>query len=286
VDQHIKVLMYHRIVEESAHPTNHWTCVRLEEFRAHLLMLDRLGFTTITFHDYRLAQLGEVQLPLKPIILTFDDGYAEIHDLAFPAMRNLGMKGVVFVLANQKIRMNYWDEQNGIPHAPLMITEHIRRVQAGGFEIGSHSMNHAQLGTLGEEDAWNEISGSKAVIEALLDAPIETFSYPYGISTPHVRQMVIDAGYEHACGVYTGPPTLGADPFDIRRITVPRGISAIGFAARLLTPYDTYEWVKRKTSIYFQDRSRTHPTNGGDSLEEAQPSGSTLPRLRISSEAR
>jgi peptidoglycan/xylan/chitin deacetylase (PgdA/CDA1 family) len=249
VQQRIKVLMYHRIVPNGNGATDHWTCVRLEEFRSQLQILDRLGFTTITFHDYRLAQEGELELPLKPIILTFDDGYADIFDTALPAMQALGMKGVVFVLGNRKVQTNYWDQRNGIPHARLMTTEEIRRLRSSGFEIGSHSMNHPNLASICEDHAWREIADSRSVLETIFDCPVETFSYPYGLSTPRTRQMVADAGYSHACGVYTGPPSLDTSPYDIRRMTISRGLTALGFMTRLLTPYERLEWMKRKAEL-------------------------------------
>ena len=94
----VKVLMYHRVVEDKAISDAHWSCVYVEDFRRQLELLDRWGFTAITFEDYRLFQSGELNLPKKPVILTFDDGYLDTYTVVFPVLQEYGVKAVVFVL--------------------------------------------------------------------------------------------------------------------------------------------------------------------------------------------
>src|ERR1051325_2195833 len=100
----IKVFMYHRIVDDARLSDSQWTCLHIKDFRKHLELIDRWGFTTVTFNDYRLFLMGELNLPKKPIILTFDDGYLETYRLAYPALQEFGMKAVVFVIADQSIK--------------------------------------------------------------------------------------------------------------------------------------------------------------------------------------
>ncbi len=71
----VKVLLYHRIVDNERMSRDWWSCVHVKRFRRHLELLDRWGFTTVTLNDIRLSQEGELNLPAKPVIITFDDGY-------------------------------------------------------------------------------------------------------------------------------------------------------------------------------------------------------------------
>jgi peptidoglycan/xylan/chitin deacetylase (PgdA/CDA1 family) len=243
----IKVLMYHRVTDDPciAPLAMDW-CVRTSAFRKQLELLDRLGFTSITFNDYRLHLAGELNLPKKPVILSFDDGYEDTFEIAFPLMEEFGMKGVVFVLGDRTISHNMWDLPDGLAKIRLMSDKQILEMHTAGHEIGSHSMSHARLTQLPRSSAWDEISRSRMLLEMLLNAPIKTFAYPYGLVNQTLKNMVADAGYSLACSTYTGPGKFGVDPFELRRMTVTGSVNSIGFSFRMLTPYTRYEWLKRK----------------------------------------
>src|SRR5690349_15935066 len=130
----IKVFMYHRIVDDDHLARRYWTCLHLRDFKKHLELIDRCGFTTITFDDYRLYLNGELNLPRKPVILTFDDGYLDTYQLAFPALSEFGMKAVVFAVADRKIKGNIWDNHLGFPPAQLLAQQQIIELANEGFE--------------------------------------------------------------------------------------------------------------------------------------------------------
>lgn len=262
----IKVLMYHRIVNDKALSRAHWTCLHVDDFKKHLEILDHHGFTTITFEDYRLFQAGELNLPKKPIILTFDDGYVDTYELACPLLQQFGMTAVVFVIGDQTITSNVWDSSNGVPKAPLMRPEQILELHEMGFEIGAHSLRHRRLTELPLEEAWEEITHSRMLVEILLNAPVRTFSYPYGLVNSDVKKLVADAGYTHACSVFSGPPTFSGDDFEIRRITIPRNLGAVHFALRVTTAYRYFDWARWRTKTIFLNgnngKNGQHQTHG------------------------
>ena len=251
MDHHPKIFMYHRVVEHEPQVNDHWTCVHVDHFRRQLQVLDDLGFTTITLQDYSLFRMGQLNLPKKPVVLTFDDGYLDTYQVAFPQLLEFGMKGVVFALANPNLTSNTWDVSNHIPGAPLMEREHVLAMHDAGFEIGSHGMNHRNLASIPEHEACEEIVCSKAALERLLDAPVDSFAYPYGRLTGRIKQMVADAGYALACGVFTGPSVCGTDIYDIRRITVTGEMRTSSFRMRLLFPYERLQWIQRKAGETF-----------------------------------
>ena len=249
----IKVFMYHRIVEDERLSRSYWTCVHVQEFRKQLQLLDHWGYTPITFNDYKLFCDGELNLPRKPVIFTFDDGYLDTYELAFPLMKEFGMKGVVFVLGDRSIKTNEWDCSLGLAATPLMEGHHIVEMHAAGFEIGSHSMSHPKLPMLTKEKAWEEISRSRIVLEILLNSPVKTFSYPYGLLTNLTGKLVANAGFTFACSVYTGSPTFGVEPYQIRRLTIKNSTGPLSFGIMLRTPYQYFDWLRWKAGCAIAD---------------------------------
>ncbi len=249
----IKVLMYHRVVEgHTPLPDEREFCIEAKIFRNHLRILEKMGFTTITFEDYHLYQEGKLNLPKKPIILTFDDGYRDTYEIAYPLLKEFGMRAVVFVLGDPNVRMNDWDSGYEITPAPLMTPAQIFELHAAGFEIGSHSLTHPRLTQIPREQAWEEVMRSRMLLEILINAPVRTFSYPYGLVDDTARRLVREAGYLFGCGVYSGPASFGADLFDIRRISPSVDILPLGFWLQVITPYERLNWMKWKTRKLIQ----------------------------------
>jgi peptidoglycan/xylan/chitin deacetylase (PgdA/CDA1 family) len=161
------------------------------------------------------------------------------------------MKAVFFVLGDKNIKSNTWESGNGISMIPLMDPYQILEIHTAGFEIGSHSLTHLQLPKTSHTTAYNEISRSRMMLEILINAPVLSFAYPYGLLNNTVKQIVIDAGYSIGCAVYSGPASFGTDLFEIRRIPVPGTLSILGFSARVLTPYEYLCWIRWKAKQIF-----------------------------------
>jgi peptidoglycan/xylan/chitin deacetylase (PgdA/CDA1 family) len=240
----IRVLLYHRIVDDTELSKKNWLCVDVRRFRQQLEMLDRWGFTPITFNDYSLFCRGELDLPAKPVIITFDDGYLDTYTNAFPVLQEFGMRAVVFVVGDHLVKTNYWDREKGLSESPLMESEQIIEMHEAGFEIGSHSMSHQRLTELSPENAWEEISRSRMVLEILLNDRIRSFSYPYGSLNGTTKRMVNSAGFEYGCGVSSGPAPFGEDLYEIRRTTIFNTTGTLRFALCMLTPYQYYSWFR------------------------------------------
>ena len=243
--ERIKVLIYHRVSnDEQLCTVQPLMCVRSAAFRQQLELLERRGFTPITFRDYQLFLAGKLNLPRKPIILTFDDGYRDVYEYAYPLLKEFGMTAVVFAMGDQHVASNTWDAQLGLQEAPLLDAGQLLELHEAGFEIGSHALSHRALPSLTKEEAWDEISRSRMLLEILLNAPVQSFAYPYGLADDGIKKMVAEAGYTTGCGVYSGPGTFGVDQYDLRRILIPGSISAAGFGLRVLAPYQHYASLK------------------------------------------
>ncbi len=241
----IRVLMYHRILPRGETARGCELSLDTEMFRQQLALLDRWGYTTITFQDYHLILDGQLNSPRKPVILTFDDGYLDTFENAYPLLEEYGMRAVVSVVGDRTLKTNSWEEHNG---TALMNDQQILELHEAGFEIASHSMTHRILTSLSADKAWEEISRSRMLLEILLNAPVYTFAYPFGTHDHRIKMMVKDAGYKFACSVSSGPAIFGKDPFDIRRIKIRDRHGLPEFMYQMVGPYlrQRFLWWKVK----------------------------------------
>ena len=114
----VRILMYHRIVPDGMKTDGAVINMPLGLFRRQIRMLDRWGFTSITFEDFRLSLDEGLALPKRPVIITFDDGYAETYDLAFPVLKEFGRyaaAGFVSRCAPNEAWRRGWDSNPRTP---------------------------------------------------------------------------------------------------------------------------------------------------------------------------
>lgn len=238
----VKVLMYHRLMDAAeARVNNHWTAVEQNSFREHLKVLEAFNYTAITFNDLKLHFQNEIELPKKPVIITFDDAYKDFYDIGYPLLKEFGMRAVIFALGDRSITENAWDDPSEIDRVPLMSDKELVQLHNEGFEIGAHSCTHPKLTEISLDEAEREIIESKESLERLLGSEINSFCYPFGLENKAIQQIVKDAGFSFGCTVYSGPTSFGESLFNIHRITIKNNMGALGFALRVLTPLDAVE---------------------------------------------
>jgi peptidoglycan/xylan/chitin deacetylase (PgdA/CDA1 family) len=106
-------------------------------------------------------------------------------------------------------------------HRPL--AEADLRAIAGdpSIRIGAHTVSHSYLGALADDEQAREIGESKRTLEALIERPVEHFSYPHGDHEPETVAHVRAAGFRVACGSACAPVAGEVDTFDLPRVEVP-----------------------------------------------------------------
>lgn len=130
---------------------------------------------------------------------SWDDGHpldARLADL----LSRYGLQGTFYVPVSNR---------EGLP---VMPHEGLRRLDQA-FEIGSHTIDHCYLSTVGVVEARRQIGGGKSQIEQILGHGVTGFCYPGGHCTSEQRRMVIEAGFEYARTSVGFRRTLPADPF-------------------------------------------------------------------------
>ena len=210
------VLMYHRMGSPLTRSIVSGQYVLPAFFRWQMHTLLKQGYRPIALRE-QLAQVGGTA---RNFSVTFDDGYASTASVAVPILREMQIPVTIFVVAGCVGKTNVWDQLKGDCCEPMMTAETMRELDAAGVEIGSHTMSHAKLTELSDDDLRVEIFDSKKRLEDILGKPVLGFSYPYGAWDARVRDAALAAGYQYATATKIG--TLGAhtDPYAIPRINM------------------------------------------------------------------
>jgi peptidoglycan/xylan/chitin deacetylase (PgdA/CDA1 family) len=146
---------------------------------------------------------------------------------------SLGLPATVFLVAGAVDRSAAfpWDGED-VPNSHLPADWATVRARLGGrFDIGAHSATHPSLPTLGDEELEAEVVASRAVLHRATGMWPEFFAYPFGHWDTRVRDRVASAGYRAALTLDFGLNRTSADPWALRRVNVPAGISEDAFEA-------------------------------------------------------
>jgi peptidoglycan/xylan/chitin deacetylase (PgdA/CDA1 family) len=193
---HPPVLLYHSVEELGAGALEGRRL--FERQVAHLV---RGGYRTLSPADFVRA-IDEGVWPDKSILLTFDDGYRDFHDHAYPVLRDAGLEATVFLVCDVlEGRTQVWRGPQPPWMPPLMGWSEVLELREAGVHFGSHGLSHALLGELGAEELAEEAEESKALLERRLETDVVLFSYPYGDCTARASAAVEAAGYAAALGV-------------------------------------------------------------------------------------
>jgi len=214
----LPILMYHRVGPRPRNARRPRMYVSPEQFGAQLAALKSWGYETIAFGDWLAYLAGAGALPRRPIIVTFDDGYASLFDVAFPLLRSNGYRATVFLVSDLIGKTNAWDSDE--PQEPLLDAPQIAQMQAAGIAFESHTRTHAPLTTIPIEQARDEMMLSKHALERLLGTRVRVLCYPYGKENAGIRALARDAGYEAAVIARRRMNTTRTDPFRLVRIGV------------------------------------------------------------------
>lgn len=186
-------------------------------FRHQIEALKEWGYVGVSLKQLLDGWCGG-HLPARPVVLTFDDAFANFADHAAPLLRQVGFRATLFAVAGYCGERNDWPTQPAtIPRMPLLSLADLRDLIDSGFEIGAHTMTHPVLTALSPERAEWEIAAARATLEDGLGHEVATFAYPYGRASRANRASAADH-YRAACGVRLGVAHRGRDRYCLPRI--------------------------------------------------------------------
>ncbi len=249
----IPILMYHSISSSSNRRFRPFA-VTPEAFAAQMAYLHQQGYTTMTVTQAMQARsLGSAHWPLRPVILTFDDGFADFWSAALPVLQQYALNATLYLTTGFIGATSSWLRHEHETGRSMLTWEQIATLQTWGIECAAHTHSHPQLDMLPLARAREEIVHSKELLEDSLGQAVSSFAYPYGYSTARVRQMVQEAGYTSACAVRHALSSDADDAFALARLMVRPDTSLDEFAALLTgTPVS---WGTALYTMYARTRT-------------------------------
>ena len=208
------------MVCETDDPKEKRYCCHPEAFKKQMAYLKRVGYQVVGLDDLTNSIINNSALPQKSIAITFDDGFADNYENAFPVLQEYGFPATVFVVSRLVGRTNEWMREEGYPKRKLLDWSRLREMSINGVTVGSHTAAHASLTDMDTESARHEIINSKSELEDALGKPVHFFAYPYGRVNQQVEKVVAEAGYLGACSTRSGFNSAHVSPFALRRIEV------------------------------------------------------------------
>ncbi|MCB4756986.1 MAG: polysaccharide deacetylase family protein [Elusimicrobia bacterium] len=221
----IPILLFHKVGVPPKGSKLEKLWVSIDHFKKQMNTLARLGYQAVTFKDIYRFWDGGPPLPQKPVVITFDDGYLSNFTEAFPVMKELGFRGVVFVVVETVGGQNEWHNPKTEARVPMATWAQLAELRNAGWEIGSHTLTHRNLATLELEDVQREMDKSRLAIGQYLGEIPQTFAYPYGGGEDRddIRACAKKSGYRLGVGIHAGKWTLAEFqkcPFALPRVFV------------------------------------------------------------------
>lgn len=212
VSRDVPVLMWHNLAEESSGDMT----ISVDTFRAQIEALHEAGFKTVSLQQlYDYVHFG-TELPEKPIVLTFDDGYFSNYEYAFPILQEYGMQATIFAIGVSVGKDTYKDTDHamtphfGVDEAREMVASGLISVQSHTydmhqwppFEDGNAQVRETLLPFDGEADADYEaaveadFAESRELLESITGQPVNALAFPEGAYVTLTQDALRSAGAE------------------------------------------------------------------------------------------
>ncbi|WP_378955660.1 polysaccharide deacetylase family protein [Pelosinus sp. sgz500959] len=203
-NRQIPVLVYHRV----GYTTDNFT-VTPERFTTDLETLQYYGYCAISLEQMQsFLEDRNIEMPDKPILITFDDGYLDNFENAYPILKKHNMIATFFIITDK-----LWTPDRLTPQRIVEMAE-------GGMSFGSHTVTHRRLGELTWEEIREELTISKAVLESVLGKTVTAIAYPQGSYNDNVITLAKNLGYTTGFTVREGICRKESPEFELRRIPI------------------------------------------------------------------
>ncbi|PIP78960.1 MAG: polysaccharide deacetylase [Gammaproteobacteria bacterium CG22_combo_CG10-13_8_21_14_all_40_8] len=216
-----RILMYHMISTPISGAKFNGLRVSPENFEKQLSYLKKNGWQFIGMSEYTSHSIQK-----KQVAITFDDGFEDNYLQAFPLLKKYQAKATLYLVVDR--HDNDWSTKKKKHHnsgelaqePKLTDQQVIEMVQSGIFELGGHTMTHANLNHLNMEQKTKEIMDSKKKLERLYHTHVISFAYPFGIYQQQDKTLVEELGYLNAVTTLDGIGHQGQDYFELPRVKI------------------------------------------------------------------
>ena len=214
----IPILRYHSV---SINPAG-WIAplsVSPTTFAHHVDLIAASGRTAMTVSELSVALTGQRPLPHRPIVITFDDGFADFAAAA-AILSEHHLPSTLYVTTGALSGRGPRPPNMAIPPAPMLDWSQLPELYELNVEIGAHTHTHPQLDTLPSSAIACEILQPKEMLEDALGLEVQSFAYPYGFHCEKTRRLVRTLGYTSACAVTNALSSNLDCVYSLARLTI------------------------------------------------------------------
>ncbi len=216
--QRIPVLMYHSVADDGPAALARYRCTPAA-FGSQMAWLRANGFHAIMSEQLEWFIASRQPFVGRPVLITFDDGFQNFADHAWPTLRANDLTAEVFLVTDLVGESAQWDAVSG-PPTPLMDAGTVRRLTGEGAFFGSHLATHRAIDGLSSSDLAAELLRSRMFIERWTGRPTTAFAAPYSVTDRRLGRLARECGYRIGFGGRHGPAGLDCDPIDLPRIEI------------------------------------------------------------------
>ena len=192
--QRIPILMYHSISNATG-PTS----LSPEIFAAHMQAVAQANWSVISLDTFVKWHRGEITLTNPSLVITFDDGFDDFRQNAYPVLKTHNFAATVFIPTQRMGNPEAWAGANQ-PARELMSWQQVTKLSQEGISFAPHSRNHANLSRLGGQALKDEIVGAFSDLRIQLPQAPAHFAPPYGAISPTALELIRQT-YEASVGV-------------------------------------------------------------------------------------
>lgn len=210
VTQKLPILSYRHISPDSL------DAVSPQVLEQQLQYLKDRGYYSASWENWQSAKRDKTPLPGKAVLMTFDGGYLDFFQYAWPLLKRFDFTATVFLVAESIGKTNSWEKAE-FEEVQLMGWPEILQLQNAGIEFGSMSATHQPLTALSPTEIVREGAKSRAILERGLEKSVKCFAYPYGDVDPIVAHLIGASGYTFGVSY-----KLNYSSFDDALLSLPR----------------------------------------------------------------
>lgn len=225
----VPILLYHAVTADPPGWIAPFT-VSPAAFAAHLDAVVASGRHPLTVSAYLDGLEGRVTLPPRPVLITFDDGFADFAGNALPELASRNLPSTLYVTTGALADR---EPESVLPAAAMLRGADLPALEAAGVEIGAHSHTHRQLDLLPAREVAAELARSRDVLAGCLGHPVRSFAYPHSYWRRPMLPLVAAAGFDSACAVGNGLSSARDHPLALSRLMIGSGTSAAAIASWL-----------------------------------------------------
>lgn len=177
----IPVLCYHSISDKEI--DGNAVIITEERFRSHMKTIHSLGYKTLTIEELKEYLIDNKEIPVKSVLITFDDGYKDTYSTALNILKEYNMVATVFIIGDKVDKDGYMSKED--------INEWIN----SGCSVGSHTLTHRNLDELSYEKQESEFIKSKDILENIINNKVISIAYPIGANNKETEKVFNKGDY-------------------------------------------------------------------------------------------